>query len=126
VYADCQALGILCNVVDDPEFCDFFVPAVVKRGDLQIAISTEGHCPAYAGHLRKKLETIFTEEHGRFLTELEQIRQEVIESLSDLADRKALLGELVDEESFDYFRQNGSAAWRERAQERIASHQSQT
>ncbi len=123
VYADCQAQGILCNVVDDPEFCDFFVPAVVKRGDLQIAISTEGNCPAYAGHLRKKLEAIFTQEHGEFLTELEQMRKRIIERIPDQADRKALLGELVDDKSFDYFREKGSAAWREKAEENIEAHQ---
>ena len=60
IYKDCQELEILCNVVDDPPNCDFFVPAVVKRGDLQIAIGTEGYCPAYAGHLRKKLEQAFS------------------------------------------------------------------
>ncbi|MBP8912732.1 MAG: bifunctional precorrin-2 dehydrogenase/sirohydrochlorin ferrochelatase, partial [Phycisphaerae bacterium] len=64
VYRDCQELEILCNVVDDPDHCDFFVPAVVRRGDLQIAIGTGGYCPAYAGHLRQKLEAQFTEEHG--------------------------------------------------------------
>ncbi len=125
VYADCQALGILCNVVDDPEFCDFFVPAVVKRGDLQIAIGTEGNCPAYAGHLRKKIEAIFTETHGQFLTVLEQVRKKVIEKLADPADRKALLGELVDDKSFGYFCVNGPAAWRKQAEEKIESHQVQ-
>jgi precorrin-2 dehydrogenase/sirohydrochlorin ferrochelatase len=114
VYQDCQELEILCNVVDDPDHCDFFVPAVVRRGDLQIAIGTEGYAPAYAGHLRKKLEAIFTEEHGRFLAELERVRKEVIEEVP-AADRKALLGRLVDDESFEYFRANGPAAWRERA-----------
>jgi len=73
IYKDCQELEVLCNVVDEPELCDFFVPAVVKRGDLQIAIGTEGHYPAYAGHIRKKLEKIFTEEHGKFLAELEAL-----------------------------------------------------
>ena len=67
IYKDCQALEVLCNVVDEPEFCDFYVPAVVRRGDLQIAVGTEGHCPAYAGHIRKKLEKIFVEEHGHDL-----------------------------------------------------------
>jgi precorrin-2 dehydrogenase/sirohydrochlorin ferrochelatase len=120
VYQDCQELEILCNVVDEPRLCDFFVPAVVKRGDLQIAIGTEGYCPAYAGHLRKKLETIFTEEHGQFLAELERVRAEIIRQIPASEERKALLGLLVDDESFEYFRANGPAAWRERAQAMIA------
>ncbi|MHC4648256.1 MAG: precorrin-2 dehydrogenase/sirohydrochlorin ferrochelatase family protein, partial [Planctomycetota bacterium] len=52
IYHDCQELEIWCNVVDEPQFCDFYVPALVRRGSLQIAIATEGDCPAYAGHLR--------------------------------------------------------------------------
>jgi precorrin-2 dehydrogenase/sirohydrochlorin ferrochelatase len=120
VYRDCQELEILCNVVDEPRLCDFFVPAVVKRGDLQIAIGTEGNCPAYAGHLRKKLEAMFTEEHGRFLAELERVRREIIEQIPE-PDRKAMLGRLVDDESFEYFRANGPVAWRERAQAILTS-----
>ncbi len=125
VYRDCQELEILCNVVDDPQHCDFFVPAVVKRGDLQIAIGTEGYAPAYAGHLRQKLEALFTEEHGRFLAELERVRKDVIEEIP-AADRKALLGKLVDDESFEYFRTRGSAAWRERAQAMVKSQTDKT
>ncbi len=115
VYQDCQALEILCNVVDEPSLCDFFMPAVVRRGDLQIAIGTEGYCPAYAGHLRKKLETMFTEEDGRFLAELERVRKDIIEEIPAPGDRKSLLGKLVDDESFEYFKANGPAAWQERA-----------
>ncbi|MFQ6035533.1 MAG: bifunctional precorrin-2 dehydrogenase/sirohydrochlorin ferrochelatase [Sedimentisphaerales bacterium] len=119
IYEDCQKLEILCNVVDQPELCDFYVPAVVRRGDLQIAIGTEGYCPAYAGHLRKKLEQTFTDKHGDFLAELERFRQRIIKNVPDPADRKALLGELVDDESFEYFVENGSAAWRDRAENTI-------
>jgi precorrin-2 dehydrogenase/sirohydrochlorin ferrochelatase len=111
IYKDCQQLEILCNVVDDPEFCDFFVPAVVKRGDLQIAISTEGYCPAYAGHLRKKLEETFSEKHGEFLAKLESLRKRIIKDVLEPADRKALLGKLVDDKSFEYFVENGPAEW---------------
>ena len=64
IYKDCQQLEILCNVVDSPALCDFYVPAVVKRGDLQIAVGTEGKSPAFAGHIRKKLEKIFRESFG--------------------------------------------------------------
>jgi len=117
IYRDCQELEILCNVVDQPELCDFFVPAVVNRGDLKIAIGTEGDCPAYAGHLRKKLEGIFTERHGQFLSELETLRKRIINEVTDTDNRKSLLGELVDDESFTYFTENGPAAWRDRAEE---------
>ena len=122
VYRDCQELEILCNVVDAPELCDFFVPAVVKRGDLQVSVCTEGYCPAYAGHLRKKLEKVITEKHGQFLAELEKIRDHIMDEVASPAERKAVLGELVDDKSFAYFRRSGPAAWRRKARETIESH----
>jgi precorrin-2 dehydrogenase/sirohydrochlorin ferrochelatase len=120
IYKDCQELEVLCNVVDDPELCDFFVPAVVKRGDLQIAISTEGYCPAYAGHLRKKLEQIFTNKHGEFLAELDTLRKRIIKDVQDPADRKAILGQLVADKSFEYFAENGPAEWQAYADKLIS------
>jgi precorrin-2 dehydrogenase/sirohydrochlorin ferrochelatase len=119
IYKDCQELEILCNVVDVPELCDFYVPAVVKRGDLQIAIGTEGRCPAYAGHIRKKLEKIFTEKHGQFLSELEQLRKRIIKEVAEPADRKVLLGELADDKSFEYFVENDKVQWRTFVEELI-------
>ena len=119
IYKDCQELEVLCNIVDEPEFCDFYVPAVVRRGDLQIAIGTEGHCPAYAGHIRKKLEKIFVEEHGQFLAELQRIRKKIIDEVPEPAERKTVLGLLVDDESFEYFIRNGPEQWRIRSDEII-------
>ncbi len=121
IYQDCQELEVLCNVVDVPELCDFFVPAVVKRGDLQIAVSTGGQCPAYAGHVRRKLEDIFTAKHGQFLAELEAFRKRIIQQVSDPADRKTLLGQVVDDKSFEYFAKNGPAQWRTFAEDLISS-----
>ena len=120
IYKDCQTLEVLCNVVDEPELCDFFVPAVVKRGDLQIAVGTEGNCPAYAGHIRKKLEKIFTEKHGLFLDELEKVRNQIIKDVPEPAERKTVLGLIVDDESFEYFVQNGPEKWRSRIEEIIS------
>lgn len=120
IYKDCQELEILCNVVDAPELCDFLVPAVVKRGDLQIAIGTEGNCPAYAGHVRKKLEQTFTDKHGEFLAELETLRKRIIQDVPEAAERKALLGQLADDKSFEYFIQNGRDEWHEYADELIS------
>ncbi len=123
IYKDCQELEVLCNVVDQPELCDFFVPAVVKRGPLQIAIGTDGNCPAYAGHLRKKLEDQFTEDHGRFVIELEAIRKHIIEEVADPAERKAILGQLAGDKSFDYFLANDPAEWQSYAQKIITQSQ---
>ena len=117
IYKDCQELEILCNVVDAPELSDFITPAVVKRGDLQVAICTEGHCPAYAGHLRKKLEQIITIQHGEFLVELEMVRKRIFKDMPSTADRKTLIGQLADDKSFEYFLQKGPEAWRDYAQE---------
>ncbi len=124
IYKDCQELEMLCNVVDVPDLCDFFVPAVVKRGNLQIAIGTDGHSPAYAGHIRKKLEKIFTEKHGQFLAELEALRKRIIEEVPGATDRKAVFGELVDDKSFEHFIENGPAAWRDRAEKIVSRHKS--
>ncbi|MBN1972709.1 MAG: bifunctional precorrin-2 dehydrogenase/sirohydrochlorin ferrochelatase [Sedimentisphaerales bacterium] len=119
IYKDCQELEILCNVVDEPELCDFFVPAVVKRGNLQIAIGTRGNYPAYAGHIRKKLEAIFTEQHGEFLEVLEKIRLKIIEEVPEQNKRKIILGKLCDDNSFEYFIRNGSEKWQTYANELI-------
>jgi precorrin-2 dehydrogenase/sirohydrochlorin ferrochelatase len=121
IYKDCQQIEALCNVADEPELCDFFVPAVVKRGDLQIAVGTDGYSPAYAGHIRQKLENIFTEKHGEFLAELEIIRKHIMEIVPDPAHRKALLGELVGDESFKYFVENGPVKWQSYAEKIIKS-----
>ena len=120
IYKDCQELEVLCNVVDQPELCDFFVPAVVKRGPLQIAVGTDGNCPAYAGHLRKKLEDQFTEDHGRFVTELESIRKKVIADIPDGTKRKMILGQLAGDKSLEYFLTNGPAEWQSYANKIIS------
>ena len=122
VYNDCHELSVLCNVVDVPELCDFYVPAVLKRGDLQIAVSTDGSCPAYAAHLRKKLEDIFTEDHARFITELKTAREQIIKRISDHDKRKEILEELVNDGSFERFINEGPEAWQRQLQKLIEQH----
>lgn len=119
IYEDCQELELLCNVVDQPELCDFYTPAVVRRGDLQIAVGTDGHCPAYAGHIRKKLEEIFTEEHGRFVEQLETMRIRILNEIADPNQRKAVMGYLVSDESFEIFHNEGLDRWRRYADEQM-------
>ena len=62
--AEARTLGIPINVADVPELCSFIAPAVVKRGALQIAISTGGASPAFAARIRRELEDRFGAEYA--------------------------------------------------------------
>jgi precorrin-2 dehydrogenase / sirohydrochlorin ferrochelatase len=70
VFNEAHAKGILCNAVDDPPNCDFYYPAVVRRGDLQIAISTAGQSPALAQRIRQELEKQFGPEYEWWVASL--------------------------------------------------------
>ena len=95
VFAEAEAAGILVNAVDDPPFCDFYFPSVVRRGDLQIAISTAGHSPALAQRLRKEINAILPLDTGDWLNELGNLRREVLQ-LEPLNDaRKDILHTLA-------------------------------
>ena len=90
-------------------------------GHPEIAVGTGGGCPAYTGHVRKKLEETFTQTHGRFLAELKKLRAEIIAVELEPDRRNTLLGELVSEGSFDYFKENGPAEFHSRAEKLINS-----
>ncbi len=98
VYLEATSKSILCNAVDDPPFCDFFFPSIVRRGDLQIAISTAGQSPAFAQRLRKELNAALPADLGPWLAELGNLRREVLQ-LEPLNDsRKQLLHTLAQRE----------------------------
>ncbi|MBW8015783.1 MAG: bifunctional precorrin-2 dehydrogenase/sirohydrochlorin ferrochelatase [Planctomycetes bacterium] len=120
IYKDCRNAKVLCNIVDVPDLCDFYVPAVVKRGDLQIAIGTDGKCPAYSGRIRRKLEDIFTEDHGKFLDELAIAREKTIANTPPKV-RMPILKKLSEDESYEYFLKNGSENWQKKADKTIKS-----
>ena len=77
IFREARERGVLCNAVDDPAHCDFFYPAIVRRGPLQIAISTAGLSPALAQRLRRQLERQFGPEYGGWLEELGRYRQKL-------------------------------------------------
>jgi precorrin-2 dehydrogenase / sirohydrochlorin ferrochelatase len=103
IYRQAQLRGVLCNVADDPEHCDFYYAAVVRRGALQIAISTGGHSPALAQRLRKKLEEEFGAEYEDWLKELGRIRQRLFTKKLTPERRRALLHRLASDASFEEF-----------------------
>lgn len=103
VFREAEARRILCNVVDEPERCHFYYPAVVRRGALQIAISTGGLSPALASRLRKELEEQFGPEYERWIAKLGSLRQEVIARHSDPRRRARLLHRLASRKAYELF-----------------------
>ncbi len=101
VFTDAQANGILCNAVDDPKNCDFYYAAVVKRGDLQIAISTAGRSPALAQRIRQELEQQFGPEYEGWVAELGKQRDALVAEDLDSEARKRILHELASRRSFE-------------------------
>jgi precorrin-2 dehydrogenase/sirohydrochlorin ferrochelatase len=83
VSQDCVARNVLVNVVDRPAHCTFTVPATVHRGDLTIAIATNGRCPAFASILREELEGRYGVEYGPLVERFAAVRNRMI------ADRAA-------------------------------------
>jgi len=103
VYRAADARGLLCNAVDDVENCHFYYGAVVQRGDLQIAISTNGKSPALAQRLRKELESQFGPEYESWLEWLGAARDVLRASGASQAQNKEVLHNLASEESFGRF-----------------------
>lgn len=95
VAAEAQELGIPINVADMPELCSFLAASVVRRGDLQIAISTGGSSPALAARLREELEAKFGPEYALLLEILRAVRTRLMASELDPGERARKLRTLV-------------------------------
>jgi len=104
VWQEAEELGILVNIVDDPPHCAFIAPAVLRRGNLTVAISTGGAAPALAVRLRQQLEQIIGDEYGRFLELVEPIRHSVAARHPNFEQRRALWYQLVDSDALDLLR----------------------
>jgi siroheme synthase-like protein len=103
VYREADRLGVLCNAVDDIEHCHFYYGSIVQRGDLQIAISTNGKSPALAQRLRQELEARFGPEYGPWLERLGAERERIRTNGGDTESSGLLLHQLASEVSFEQF-----------------------
>lgn len=101
VYHEAQRRGVLCNVVDVPDLCDFFYPAVVRRGDLQIAISTAGQSPSLAQKIRQQLEKQFGPGYAAWVAELGETRRLILASDLDKERKLELLHTLASREALE-------------------------
>lgn len=111
----CREQGILVNAVDDPVNCDFYVPAVLRRQSLAVAISTGGKSPVLARKIKEELEKVITAAYGEFAEILGEQREIVLNGVKDIRDRKNLFEALVYSDILELLK----AGEKEKARERI-------
>jgi len=87
IAREARARGVLVNVVDDIPHCDWAAPAVVRRGDLVLAIGTGGVSPAVARLVRERLQAEFGAEWVDVLRVVGEVRRATLPSLPDLRTR---------------------------------------
>jgi siroheme synthase-like protein len=119
VASEARRRGALVNVADSPWLCDFFLPAVVRRGDLQIAISTAGSSPALAKRIRKELSGRYREEYGTLLHIASALRPDVMRIVPPRA-RAAVFAEMTGPAVVRLLRRGRTAAARRRMLKAIA------
>ena len=101
VYDEAQRRGVLCNVVDVPDLCDFYYPSVVRRGDLQIAVSTAGNSPSLAQKIRQQLEKQFGPAYAEWVRELGETRKLILASDLDKEQQLELLHSLASRQAVE-------------------------
>ncbi len=109
VYREAEARGILCNAVDDIENCHFYYGSIVQRGDLQIAISTNGKSPSLAQRLRQELEQQFGPEYAPWLDQLGEARDALRAAGGTTDSSKDRLHALASNAKFQEFVEADSA-----------------
>ena len=118
IAQEAQKRGILINVVDKPSDSTFILPAVVKRKDLMISISTGGKSPAFARKMRQDLESQYGPEYGILVDILGNFRENIIHREPDEGKRKVIFQRLAESsELLKIIRENGRAMAEKRIRE---------
>jgi len=105
IFAHCDERGILCNVVDVPELCHFYMPSILRRGDLVIAVSTSGNSPAFARRVRLFLESLIGDEFGSLVELLGELKDEMRSRLKTIEQRRRFIELVWESDVWRYLRE---------------------
>jgi len=105
ISRDSRSRGILVNIVDDPARCNFIVPAVFRREDLLVAISTGGKSPALARRLRESMEEEYGPEYGILLDIMGDLRERIIARGGTPAKNRRIFESVLDSDILRYIRE---------------------
>lgn len=104
VAEECIERNILVNIVDEPDRCNFIVPAVLRQGPLSISISTDGRSPMLARRIREELEPAFGTEYSDFLELIGNLREYIIRNVPEQEKRRDIFYRLVYSDIIDLLR----------------------
>ncbi len=110
IAADAREIGAIVNCVDQPEDCDFFVPAIISDKDVIVAIGTGGASPALAGQLKQCIADALPDKIGQFAAALLHLRERVKAEVDDLDRRGEILKALSQPDCYDAFCRRGEQA----------------
>lgn len=112
VVADARTRGVWVNSASDPGAGDFFLPAVVRRGEVVLAVGTGGAAPVLAREIRRRLEEQFDDDFGRWAALLAKIRPLTMENVRDAERRRLLFERWARWEWLERLRREGDDAVR--------------
>ncbi len=105
IFRDSRDRGILVNIVDEPSRCNFIVPAVFRREDLLVAVSTGGKSPALARRLRADMEEKYGPEYGILLDIMGNLRERIIARGGTSAENKRIFESVLDSDILRHIRE---------------------
>lgn len=107
VFADARARGLWLNRADEPDEGDFILPAVLRRGEVIVAVGTGGASPGLAQVIRDRLDVEIDEAHGKWAKLLAELRPEILERVSDTTRRRTLFARLCEAIWLERLRRDG-------------------
>ena len=107
IAQDSQWVGALVNTADQPEDCDFYMPATIQDGDVTVAVGTGGASPGLAGFLRDRLSAALPPRVGDFANALSQLRAELRDRCGDVAARAEIMKRLSSQSGYEAFLAGG-------------------
>jgi siroheme synthase-like protein len=105
IFEEGERTGVLVNCLDDPARCRFIFPSVLRQGELSVAISTGGACPALAVRIRERLERELGPEHAELLELARAARAELARRVPEFGERRRRWYGLVDSDALELLRQ---------------------
>ncbi|GAB6180527.1 bifunctional precorrin-2 dehydrogenase/sirohydrochlorin ferrochelatase [Desulfotomaculum defluvii] len=124
VINDCLKRQLAVNVADNPLNSNFFVPSVVRRGKLAIAISTSGASPMLAAKVRRQLEQNFGPEYEEYVDILLDLRDQVLNDIEDIDLRKNIFKEVVESDILELLREKKYDQVKERIKDAYCGYRS--